>query len=119
MDSALVCIDSRAPMLHHPVQSDCAAAINELPSISGPATFHIDMPIDVFKLPVTKASGTCRLRVSFVNPATEAEASWPELKAKAGQLNQICVAATRGLSRREWGVIYAGQRNGIQNFVAV
>ena len=108
-----ICISNQALTVRHPVQSDCEAAINELPSISWRATFHIGPPFDVFKLPVTKASGTCWLRVNFVYHATEAEASWPELRAKAGQLNRICIASTSGLSRRKWGAIYTGEKDRI------
>ena len=37
--------------------------------------------------------------MSLIDGCTEVEASWPEVRAKAGQLNQVCVASPSELSR--------------------
>ena len=79
------------------------------PSIPGLAPFDLDTPADDFKLPITKASGTCCLSVSLIDGRTEVEASWSEVRAKAGQLNQVCVASPSELSRMKGDPIHTGK----------
>ena len=105
------CICSQAVTLRHPVQYDCEAAINELPFSPGPTPFRTVPPANVFKLPITKGSGICRLSESLVNGPTEVETSWPEVGAKAGQMNQVCVASTSALAQVRGGSIHTAEIN--------
>ena len=107
------CIRSNIFDILHPVHSDCEAAINRLPSVPAPALFHRDPPDDGFKLPVTITSGTCWVSVSMITGPTLVQASWSEIKAKARQLNRVCVAATRDSSYMQGGATHAGERDQI------
>ena len=102
------CIQSHIADILHPVQSDCEATINRLPSIPEPALFHRDPPDDVFKLPAIITSNTCWVSVTMINGRTLVQASWPEIKARAAQLNQVCVPPTRESSYMQGGATHAG-----------
>ena len=80
--------------------------MNQLPSLPGRAPFPTNPPDDNFRLPVEKASGTCSLSVYLTHGASVLEASWPEIKAKAGQLNQVCIPPTNGPSDSVRGATY-------------
>ena len=107
------CIRSRIFDILHPVQSDCEAAINRLPSVPEPALFHTDPPDDGFRLPVTSTFGTCWVSVSMKNGPTLVQATWSEIKATARQLNQDCVAPERESSYMQGGATHAGERDEI------
>ena len=115
MDSSPLtfCTISHTFNLLHPVQSDCEAAINRLLSVPGPTFFYTNPPVDSFKLPTLKAYGTCLVSVNIFGGPTVVKASWPEIRAKAGELNQVCVPPTRELSLLQGGTTYAGEGDGI------
>ena len=57
--------------------------------------------------------------MSLIDGRTEVEASWQEVRAKAGQLNQVFVAFTSELSLMKGGAIRTGETNVNAYFVVV
>ena len=99
--------------VRHPVQEDCEAAIDELPSVPGRAYFHTDPPNDSFRLPNKKASRSCMVTVGMTYGFAVEAATWPEIRAKAGEVNQMCVPPTRAPSHMIGGSARTGEEGGI------
>ena len=109
----IFCLSRPTLEVYHPVQEDCEVAIDKLPSAPGRAVFHIDPPNDSFRLPTKTASRSCVVSVSMNFGFALEVATWPEIRAKAGEVNQRCIPPTRALSYTIGGAAWAGEEGGI------
>ena len=86
-----------------PVYEDCLSAIAKLPHSSVVGSFHNSGPNDLYKLPITRASGTCAVMVHLNTGrgATTASA-WTSIALGAIKVNVECVSTFR-FSRKTGG----------------
>ena len=107
------CHSSALLEANHPVQEDCEVAIDKLPSAPGRAVFHTDVPNDSFRLPTKTAFRSCVVSVSMNFGFALEAATWLEIRAKAGEVNQRYIPTTRALSNTIGGAAWDGEEGGI------
>ena len=86
------CIPKPSLFAPCPDYYDCLQAIFQLPSPPGSGSFHNGPPDDVFRLPVRKKHGSCRVRVELVHEGSGRQsADWQVVVARGVRLGDVWV----------------------------
>ena len=93
--------------------NDCGGAIRQLNDNHIPGDFHTRGLMDQYRLPVTKAHGTCAVLVDMEDGRKDDGGTWLGISLAATQLNIVCVG-TGTFPKNQGGYTNAGLHDGVR-----
>lgn len=93
--------------------TDCFKALRRLPDTDSSGIFHSGGPSDVFQLPISSATGACRVLFEMRSSLTRERSSWVVARTAASELLWACLSRGSVRIKSEGGNTYIGDTNGI------